>query len=138
MNIHDRVYPNGKSSPVDYYVFVHKLVKKFDTGNIETNEKLEMLHAAVGVAGEVGELVDAIKKVAIYGKPVDRANVIEELGDLNFYMTAIQEMFLITDLEILDANAKKLGERYSSGEYSDKQAQERADKLVATPGDSNG
>lgn len=86
------------------------------------------LHMAVGISGEAGELLDAVKKSAIYGKPLDRANVIEELGDLEFYMQGLRAGLNITRGETLAANMAKLSKRYSSGTYSDKQAQDRADK----------
>lgn len=86
------------------------------------------LHMAVGVSGEAGELLDAIKKQAIYGKPIDIENVIEELGDLEFYMEGLRQAFGISRDEIIQANIDKLSKRYSSGTYSNEQAIERADK----------
>lgn len=91
-------------------------------------ESAHLLHMAVGVSGEAGELLDAIKKSAIYNKPLDRENVIEELGDLEFYMEGLRQGLGITREETIRANIDKLGVRYSSGSYSDKAAQERADK----------
>lgn len=85
-------------------------------------------HMALGVSGEAGELVDAIKKHSIYGKPIDRENVVEELGDLEFYMEGIRDTLGITRDETIAHNQAKLAKRYASGGYSDKQAQERADK----------
>lgn len=87
-----------------------------------------IMHAAVGIAGEAGELLDAIKKGWAYGKPIDRTNVIEELGDLEFYMEALRQQLNITREETLAANEVKLSKRYHSGTYSDQHAQERADK----------
>ena len=43
------------------------------------------VHMGIGIFGEVGELVDAIKKAAVYNKPMDNENVLEELGDIEFY-----------------------------------------------------
>lgn len=91
-------------------------------------ESAHLLHMAVGVSGESGELLDAIKKAAIYNKPLDRENVIEELGDIEFYMEGLRQGLDITREETIAANIAKLGVRYSSGSYSDKQAQTRADK----------
>lgn len=91
-------------------------------------ERAHLLHMAVGVSGEAGELLDAVKKAAIYGKPIDRDNVIEELGDLEFYMEGLRQGLNIDRNEVLDANAAKLAKRYHTGTYSDQQAQTRADK----------
>jgi len=93
-----------------------------------TPSSAHILHMAVGVSGEAGELLDAIKKNVFYNKPLDRANVIEELGDLEFYMSGLRQGLGITRDEVLEANIQKLFKRYASGSYSDKQAQERADK----------
>ena len=43
-------------------------------------------HGVVGAAGEVGELLDGLKKSWVYEKPYDRENVVEELGDTEFYL----------------------------------------------------
>jgi len=93
-----------------------------------TPEKADLLHMGVGVSGEAGELIDAIKKYTIYGKELDRDNMIEELGDIEFYMERIRQIIGVTRKETTDANIAKLGKRYSTGLYSDEQAQARADK----------
>lgn len=88
----------------------------------------DLLHMGVGVSGEAGELLDAIKKAAIYCKPLDVVNVIEELGDLEFYMERIRQIVGVTREDTIKANIAKLGKRYSSGAYSNDQAVTRADK----------
>ena len=95
-----------------------------------TAEDAHLLHMVVGIAGEAGELLDEIKKVVIHRKPIDRENVIEELGDLEFYMEGLRQGLSITRREVLEHNIAKLSKRYSSGTYSDKHAQERADKSL--------
>lgn len=94
-----------------------------------TGENAHLLHMAVGVCGESGELMDAIKKAAIYQKPLDRENVIEELGDLEFFMEGLRQGLGITREETIEHNINKLGKRYVDTVYSDDQAQARADKL---------
>lgn len=92
-----------------------------------TPVKAHLLHMSVGISGEAGELLDAIKKHVVYNKEVDRENVIEELGDLEFYMEGLRQGLGITREETIAHNISKLGVRYAGG-YSDKAAQERADK----------
>lgn len=87
-------------------------------------------HAALGIAGEAGELVDAIKKHTIYGKPLDRENVIEELGDLRFYIQAVQNVLGISESDVLQHNANKLSKRYRGLRYTDQAAIDRADKTA--------
>ena len=86
------------------------------------------LHMAVGISGEAGELLDAIKKAVIYRKPLDRENVVEELGDLEFYLEGLRWGLGITREETIEANVSKLGKRYEGFFYSDHAAQNRADK----------
>lgn len=90
-------------------------------------EQTHLLHMAVGISGEAGELLDAIKKHTIYQKPLDVENVVEELGDLIFYMQGIINALQLDGDAIVEANVTKLQKRYAKG-YSDQAAQERADK----------
>lgn len=92
-----------------------------------TPAKMHLNHCALGISGEAGELVDALKKHIYYNKPLDRENVIEELGDLEFYMEALRKTIDATRGEVLEANRAKLQKRYPLG-YSDKAAAARADK----------
>lgn len=93
-----------------------------------TPEDCHLWHMASCVPSEAGELFDAIKRPVIYRKEIDRANVIEELGDLEFYMEGIRAALGITREETLAANIVKLSERYKTLTYSNEQAQARADK----------
>lgn len=65
---------------------------------------------------------------AIYRKELDRENVIEELGDLEFYLEGIRQGLGLTREECLEHNIRKLSKRYEGLKYSDKAAQDRADK----------
>lgn len=81
----------------------------------------------MGISGEAGELLDAVKKPTMYGKPWDRDNVIEELGDMEFYMERFRQIMGITRQQTIQHNHDKLSKRYPKG-YSNKAAAERADK----------
>lgn len=93
-----------------------------------TPEKAHLLHMAIGIAGEAGELLDAIKKHVIYNKEPDMKNIVEELGDLEFYMEGMRQGIGIHREFIVQQNIYKLEERYKGFVYSDQAAQERADK----------
>lgn len=99
-----------------------------------TPEKCDLWHMATGVSGEVGELTDAIKKAVAYNKPLDIKNVIEELGDVEFYLEGIRQNLGITRAVTIGHNINKLlkgkDARYAKGTYSDEQAQARADKVA--------
>lgn len=106
----------------NYGRFVASLIK--DMGST----KDDLLHAAVGVSGEAGELLDAIKKHWAYNKPLDVENVKEEIGDILFYVTAAMLVLELDLHAILQQNADKLATRYAGLKYSDEAAQARADK----------
>ena len=92
------------------------------------NHKALLTHGALGIAGESGELVDVIKKYVMYGKELDYENMIEEMGDIEFYLEAIRQATGITRQQTLEANITKLEKRYPNGSFSNKDAQERKDK----------
>jgi len=95
-----------------------------------TGEDGHLMHMAIGVCGEAGELLDAIKKKVIYRKELDRENVLEELGDIEFFLEGIRQGLGITRDQCLEANISKLGKRYEGMKYSDSAAQDRADKVA--------
>jgi len=99
-----------------------------DIKNEITPKDAHLLHMAVGISGEAGELLDAIKKTTIYRKPIDTENVIEELGDIEFYLEGLRQQIGISRQQTIEANINKLAKRYSGGNYSDQAAQARADK----------
>ena len=114
-----------------YDIFVAKLFK-YDTS------KVMQLHAAVGVAEEAGELAGCIKKHAVYNKPLSDAmkedgktlkqHIIEEAGDVLFYLQACLNQFGLDFQEVLQYNAIKLMARYKELTYSDEKANARLDK----------
>ena len=89
--------------------------------------ELRLVHGAVGVSGEAGELLDAIKKHWIYNAELDTENVKEEIGDLLFYAQAILNELGFTMEECMRHNIEKLRARYPDG-YTDIHARARLDK----------
>lgn len=71
-----------------------------------------LLHAAIGICTEGGELLDQIKKTMIYGREFDKVNFVEELGDLLWYLTLAANTVGITLAEIMMVNTAKLKKRY--------------------------
>lgn len=119
------IYPNE----ADYPSLVSALVKPGKQIIAELSpKKAHALHMVVGISGEAGELLDALKKWVLYGKPLDVENVIEELGDIEFYAEGLRAALGITREHVLEVNIAKLNKRYSSGKYSNEQAIGRADK----------
>lgn len=67
---------------------LHNLSDNVDKG-------IDLLHAIIGKATEAGELLEALYKSTIDNHPIDRTNVMEEIGDGFWYdaiaLTAIDE-----------------------------------------------
>ena len=109
---------------VRYDNFVRNLLKA-DT------DPMMKIHAAMGISGEAGELLDAIKKVYIYGQALTdkhMVNIIEELGDLEFYMQAMRNLFNIGRGQVLAYNALKLSKRYRDLTFTTAESELRKDK----------
>jgi len=120
---------DAKLASLPYHEFVATLNKPGeDVRAALTAEQANLWHMGTGVAGEAGELLDAIKAHVVYQKPLDMTNVIEELGDLEFFMQGIRTALGISRETTLGANKAKLAKRYAGLVYSDKAAQDRADK----------
>lgn len=86
-----------------------------------SNETLaRLMHGAMGVSTEAGELLDALKKHIYYGTPLDIVNIKEELGDSLWYIGIICDVVGASFEELADANIKKLKARYPEKFTQDK------------------
>jgi NTP pyrophosphatase (non-canonical NTP hydrolase) len=109
--------------------FVRKLCKAGSVIAEElTPDDCHRLHMAIGISGEAGELLDAVKKSTIYRKQLDIANIVEECGDLLFYISGMLDSIGVDIESAMSANVSKLSIRYGKS-YSDKSAVERLDKM---------
>ena len=120
----------GKSMQYETHrEFVRKLCKAGSVIAEElTPDDCHRLHMAIGISGEAGELLDSIKKATIYRKQLDIANIVEECGDLLFYIAGMLDSIGVDIESAMSANVSKLSIRYGKS-YSDKSAIERIDKM---------
>lgn len=114
-------------TPNQYQADAITTAKMFPEGMAITSQQADILHATLGIAGESGELVDAVKKSIIYNKPFDLVNFKEELGDILWYIALGCHAVGVDMEDIMQANIDKLKKRYPE-KYSDAAAIERADK----------
>lgn len=70
---------------------------------------------AMGLAGEIGETIDAVKKRIFHHRTDQKAKVLEEAGDAFFYYTMILHDEGLTLQEVIDFNVRKLNARYPGG-----------------------
>ncbi len=75
----------------------------------------QRINAALGLAGEAGEVADLIKKVEFHGHTLDVADVTEELGDVLYYVAAMAHAFGLKLEDIAEVNIEKLKKRYPDG-----------------------
>lgn len=88
---------------------------------VETNNVSPRVENGIlGVAGEAGELIDAMKTAKIYRKGFDRINIIEEMGDMMWYLALMADALDVTFEEIWDKNIRKLKARYPEKFTKDK------------------
>jgi len=84
--------------------------------------------AAMKLSICAGFLLDAVKKEAIYNKPLDLIECEKQLSIILCCLETIMKSRGITKEQCLQANYDKLGKRYENHQYSDEQAQQRKDK----------
>lgn len=76
--------------------------------------EMRMLNWALGL-GEVGELQNLVKKWIFHGHNQGRLDMIDELGDILWYV-AVMAYDLDTSLEaVMEKNIEKLKDRYPEG-----------------------
>ena len=90
-------------------------VKAKRTINKDLNGKDQTLNLLIGVNGEIGEVTDLFKKCIYHGHNLCVGELVEELGDVMWYLTNIASLYGIPMTYILDENIKKLEERYPEG-----------------------
>ena len=108
------------------------VIKHNPINNITGTETVLKIAININIAG--GAILDAIKKHCIYEKEIDITLVQKNIDALITAMYKAYYVIGISHDEVLQANTYKLigGERprYSTGSYTNKQAQDRADKIT--------
>lgn len=74
-----------------------------------------MANYGLGIAGEVGEVADLVKKSLFHGHKIDQESIKKELGDVLWYMAQLARLAGITLEDVAVANIEKLKERYPDG-----------------------
>ena len=69
----------------------------------------------MGLCGESGEVIDLVKKHVSHGHPLNREKLIDELGDVAWYLAECAEAIGITLEDVLTHNIEKLKKRYPEG-----------------------
>jgi NTP pyrophosphatase (non-canonical NTP hydrolase) len=75
-------------------------------------QQTNLEHMMYGLASEVGELMTMLKGHYVYKKPFDVVNLIEELGDIAWYLVGTCTIMDIGADDVLSKNIAKLEARY--------------------------
>ena len=83
--------------------------------NPSLNNDEVLLNGVMGLCGESGEVIDILKKYLSQGHELNKEKMIEELGDVAWYL-AETAYALGVDLDtVLNNNLIKLSKRYPEG-----------------------
>ena len=77
-----------------------------------------LITAALGLSAEAGEFGDLVKKCLFQGKDLNaevKEHMVKELGDVMWYVAQGCMSLGVTIEDILNANIKKLEQRYPNG-----------------------
>lgn len=81
----------------------------------EDENTADILTACMGLCGEVGELVDMVKKAVFHEKDLDEEHAEKELGDVLWYAALFCDA-MGWDMEtVMAMNIAKLEKRYPDG-----------------------
>lgn len=128
----------------DLYFYIEQLVQRtgiiLPWGDIADEAQhmeitpASMLSCAVQIAVCSSQVLDSVKKAAIYNKELDLVLLGTQLYYLLKYLMALGLMFGFTREVALGGNIAKLSKRYEGLKYSDTAAQVRADKVETSGG----
>lgn len=93
-------------------------------GRLTHPTAMRLLHASIGIETEGGEIADVLKKHIFYGKPVDAVNVVEEAGDLLWYISVLLDAVGSNFDEAMSKNISKLRARFGD-KFTESQALNR-------------
>jgi len=74
-----------------------------------------VIHAALGLASEAGEIAGVVQKWQGQGHDLDRDAIIEEAGDALWFLAKLCRMLDVPLSHVMAHNVAKLAERYPDG-----------------------
>ena len=95
-----------------------RLAQRTSSGKLQLIEKIE--NGLMGLNGEAGEAIDVLKKHKFQGHRLDRNKIIEELGDVLWYIAETCEGLGVPMEKVASFNIEKLKNRYPDGFSSER------------------
>lgn len=93
----------GATDERDYSKIQNRMAQEFNA---------QLLHYVLGIGTEAGEIQDAAKKTVIYGQDLDHVNLVEEVGDILWYLSRLLTLVGSSFDEAMKKNNEKLKVRY--------------------------
>ena len=88
-------------------------------GTYENDYKM-LCNAVYGLNGEAGEVIDILKKHEFQGHDLDKDKLIDEAGDVAWYLALLATALGVSLQDILMHNVEKLKARYPDGFSKDR------------------
>lgn len=85
------------------------------TKNIDLTNDQQLLDGVMGLCGEAGEVADMLKKHLFQGHDFKKNDLINELGDVLWYIALICESQHLSMNGVMVRNIDKLEKRYKDG-----------------------
>lgn len=92
----------------------------YRTANHNLSAFDQLRNAVYGLNGEAGEVIDILKKHEFQGHTLNKEKLIDELGDIAWYLALGCTALGVTLTDIFNHNVEKLSERYPEGFDPDK------------------
>ncbi len=84
----------------------------------EDGKKDMVLNGVLGLAGESGECCDIVKKNRFQGHELNKEHLMEELGDVLWYIAETASGLNVTLEEVAQYNLDKLHKRYHGNHFN--------------------
>ena len=85
------------------------------TCNKNLDKKDILINGVMGLCGEAGEAIDIVKKHLAQGHELNKEHLIEELGDVAWYLAETAYALEVDLDDVFQRNIDKLKKRYPNG-----------------------
>ena len=97
------------------YQNTNRMTKQFPNNQVGVIFRLSQ--GLMGLCGESGESIDILKKHLYQGHELNREHLVNELGDVAWYLALSADALGYSLEEILKKNLEKLARRYPDGQF---------------------
>lgn len=103
-------------------------IEALRTKGTYTDKMDQLINGVMGLNGESGEVIDIVKKYLYQGHTLDIDKLINELGDVQWYINLIADAINVSLEDIAKHNISKLEKRYPKGYFREEDSVNRAEE----------